>query len=119
MERKYRRPMAKMMPHAPDTDHLAVIGTSGTATLAQQAARPVALQEVLARLAETHPAAAEAYAAAAAAREQKEAEEAAAALKVRPGGPNRCGLCVFSPTVMPKHPGLSPHRLGRALRVST
>lgn len=87
VERKYRKAMAKMMAHLPETDHLAVVGTSATDSLAAQAARPVALHEVLARLAETNPTAAEAYAAAAASRRQREADEACIALKVRRGVP--------------------------------
>ena len=74
--------MAKMMAHVPETDELAVTGVSATDSLAAQAARPISLQEVLARLAETKPDVAERYSAVAAAAKQRDAAAAAAALQV-------------------------------------
>jgi hypothetical protein len=81
--RKYRKPMAAMMAHTPETDELAVVGSSAAEQLAQQARAPLTLARVLARLRQKLPEAAARYDAADAARRAAEVERTAAALKVR------------------------------------
>ena len=61
VEAKYRKHMAKLLAHVPDTSALAVLGTSVAATLEQQASKPITLDEVLVRLREKWPEAAARY----------------------------------------------------------
>eukprot|EP00892_Ulva_mutabilis_P008865 jgi/Ulvmu1/6350/UM029_0058.1 len=81
VEKKYKKPMSEMMAHMPETDELAVLGCSAVDSLAAQAARPVMLEEVLARLAKTAPEVAERYKSIAAEAREREAAAAAAALQ--------------------------------------
>lgn len=61
VQQKYKRNMAKLMAHTPDTEQLAVVGSSMTEALGQQAIAPITLAHVLQWLQEADPASYEQY----------------------------------------------------------
>jgi hypothetical protein len=75
--------MASLMGHVPETDELAVIGTSAADTLLATASRVISLAEVVERLKADAPEAAAVYEVAVAAAREVEARRAEECLKVR------------------------------------